>query len=318
MFIVNNCPVNLEIWNFFYSQVLQSGSEENCSIVCFKDFFKEYAECPQSYLVLPFNHFFLFFEHLFKLASSLANRELRINVTDFDMFFKEVENILYLAKKWCILENLPAKSIKNHDPTEINLERGCLNPNIRYKMYFMCKQINNEKEKLKAFIKCKPNFALMERFEKENQISVKKICSLIRDKARGDLDEVILLTIDTIQSCSISDNHKHLAHLFRYTQFGEAKFHKSMSTSDCWRMLYPNFFQDYEDIFDKFFKRFTNECTLFFLNDYVQHNFGIERVPLLNIYYNNKGEISPYVCNLIDFNILHEKIYEIEQKYEDS
>lgn len=338
MIILDGAPVSTEIWTWFHEMIpFVEKLPESIPIEVFSFLLKrgaegevvddddedERAHWPMDYCDLDLNQFWQVFSDIFQVCIGIYIKGVPTKFT-VDQIVGELTRVVEVAAKWCIMEGFTKLEFGDHDHEEIDIPAGRVSQMLRYKVYYMAKDITESATRFKKTMREEMvnheisdmhlmtplNTALTERDHLEFMEK------LIREKSKGDLDEFVLYTIQSLQFSYMNSNHNKLAQLIRFKAFGEKDFSSKLPPCEIWRLLFPNYFDGIEDYFNRFFGRFTNECMMYFFRDYLAKDYGIVEIPMYKLFTNDKGAKCTYeVKFLIDPEKIEKDIEEIEFQY---
>jgi hypothetical protein len=325
MIILDGAPISIPIWQWFCHKVpVVESLPPSIPAVVFKHLVKDPRRAgdededeedtepwPQDYLKLDLGQFWEVFTAVTQVVTNMRPDGAPPHLPTEDVA-GELERIVAVAARWALLEDLPADSLGDFDRVEWDGERGRLRQTARYKIYYMAQLVEDAAATLRR-LGWEPRASRRGHGRGEGKDFME---GLIREKSKGDLDEFILYTIQYMQFKTITPHHNKLAQLVRWKAFGDSVGEDLLPPQEIWRLLYPNFFDGVEDYFDKFFDKFTNECILYFLVDYLSYDYNIKLVPVYNIYTADDGKtFSPNVANLVDRGRIEKDIKRIEAQF---
>ena len=322
MIILDKAPVSTEIWCWFSQRtaVVKNLPDsipvgKNMSFLFTTDDEPDKrSEWPRDYRLLNLQQFWEIFSDIFMICTGIFPQGVAPSVTP-EVISGEFKNAVDVATWWAVMEDIPDNMLADFDHKEVDTEGKRVNPTLRYKIYYMCQVIEGAVVDLK---KCghRPNeMRVRGKFDVSGGEKKRVVEELIREKSKGDLDEFILYTIQSIQFRTMGVHHNKLAQLVRYIAFNEKEFNQLLPPCEIWRLLFSDYFDGVEDYFNRFYDKFTNECVLYFLTDYLANDYGIKMIPIYKIFTIDGQTASSKVHTLINVETIKKDILKVEAKY---
>jgi hypothetical protein len=331
MIIVDKAPISTEIWGWFSeragTRVKNLAPELPVGRVLLNLLFireehldndeeeDERARWPRDYRKLTLPQFWDIFADVFMMCTGIFEKGVSPKVTMGEIQ-REFRNVVDVATWWAVVEGVDEEMFSDFDYKEVDIPRGRVNPTLRYKIYYMCLTIEEAVKNLQKTLETlnMSEIKLIGLFSATSRKD--EMEAIIREKSKGDLDEFILYAIQAYQFKTMGPNHNKLAQLLRYLAFNEKDFDKMLPPCEVWRLLFPNYFDGVEDYFNRFYHKFTNECILYFLTDYLAKDYNIQEIPIYRLFTRDGGLTNtPAVDVLVDVDEIQRDIVKVESKY---
>lgn len=318
MILIDNAPYSIEIWCWYNQNKHLASIPADKPIIStvFKHLFPPSwnYKVPRDFNKLNLGEFWNLLWDIFMLASGLSKKKIDKEVT-LSQLRDELVAIKSIAIRWALRKNIPESEYGDYDHLDIDKEKGVLKQPYRYRVYYMLQIIFTSYDDLSKNVECELSEMPTSVIEKLSNTTNPSVfySNLIREKSKGDLDEFIIYTMQYIQFNAITPFHEKMALLERYIKTDNSDFEARLSPSDTWRFLFPSFFDGFEDVYDKFFNEFSNECVLYFLSDYLSNDYGIRHAKFYNLYFNSK--LSDTVFDLISQRTVLKDIVNVEKSY---
>lgn len=314
MILIEGAPHSVEIWVWYNENKHLVGGARSFRPTAFQYLVLKIANCPGDYREMNAGQFWEFLWALMTHASGL-DEVLTPPSVSVEQLEEELQVIKSIGIWWALAEGLEETDLGNFDHVHVDKLRGRLDHTYRYKFYYIWKIIELALNKTKKMLTTMEN-GQVSAMEQVRDVGTDIFQDLIREKAMGDLDEFIMYTIQHIQFTTLTSSHEKIALLERYLKFKKDNFEEKLPPSEIWRFLFPNYFDDLEDYYDKFYKRFKNECVLYFLNDYISEDYGVVKIPFYNLYTNDNGRnVSPTALAMVDTGAVLRDIKRIESSF---
>lgn len=279
----------------------------------------------ESYYEMSAGMFWKVFNEVFKLASGIPTNPLPISVSVDDVE-DELEKVIRVLIWWCFAEAVDETLLEDLDYMLVNKEKRSVNFAYRFNAYYMYKEIYERLAKTKKVL----DGRLLSRMNELTQyhtacpMSIAKVKEFIDSQVQkacaGDADEFAIYTVDVIQRQTLTDNHEKMAQLVRFYKFGMADFESKLPPGQVWQILFSDYFDGVDEVFDEFYEKFKNECIMYFLNDYTACDYDIIEIPWYKVYCNedDKENYTSSVLNLLNVPRIKKRILKLEISYKNS
>lgn len=318
MILIEGAPYSIELWCWFNENkhLARISPETPLIATAFEGLFPSdwgYAT-PRDYNKLKLGEFWKLVWEIFMMASGIGKGRVRRDVS-FSVLRGELTNIKCVALRWSFRGDIKEVEVGDFDHIYFDKENQRVKQTFRYQVYYVFRHIFEVLDELESSVPAEISEIQLDKKTSLQNTSEPSsfFCELIREKSKGDLDEFIIYTIQHIQFKAITQNHEKLALLFRYLKTDNAKFDERLTPGEAWRFIFPTFFDDFEDVYDKFYNEFTNDCVMYFLSDYVSEDYGIKHIRFYNLYY--ATGLSEGVLGLLQQKKVLSDIARIERSY---
>lgn len=330
MIILDKAPVSTDMWYWFSERasarvkkipesipvgepLVMLFARENANLDEEED--DERLRWPRDYRRLNLPQFWDIFSEVFMICTGIFHQGVSSRFAPEDVC-RELKVVVDVATWWAVVEDVPVEIFADFDYKEIDLEGKRVKQTLRYKIYYMCQVIEGAMEDLR-----KSNYRPNEMnvgggaFDTSGDSTKAEMEAIIREKSKGDLDEFILYAIQSLQFRTMGAHHNKLAQLVRYIAFNEKEFDNLLPPCEIWRLLFSDYFDGVEDYFNRFYNKYTNECVLYFLSDYLADDYGIKMIPIYKLFTKGGQVASTKVCSLVDVGTVKRDIVKVEAKY---
>jgi len=300
MELINGTPFSSDMWEWYHHHkwphVLDFDQklDNSCSKAIFAYWFAVEGRggYPMDYSLMTAGQFWEFAQEALLMASGVSMHPVPATQSLL-VLGAELDKIKRTLLWWAFAEGVPPERIGDMDGTMVGKER--LNQLYRYRAHYYYLIIEKAYDKLLVQM-AKYQFhevALMKPFMPEMRAPPGDngtfLYELIRKSCAGDQDEFILYAADDIQKNSMTVDHEKLAQLVRFEKFEEFKFDEPLPASEMWRMIFPKVMEGFDEVFLDFYCKFTSQCVLFFLHDFLFQDFEIEKIPFYNLFTRDLG-----------------------------
>lgn len=333
MIVINEFVYSLEMWEWFHDMkgtILDFEKNKSATVEIFEIVFftEERFKWPRDYYKLNLYQFWEIVWDVFKWVTGVVNSyKLDVECSTSDIAH-ELEKIYRTLLWWCFAAELEESDLGNFDYTMIDKTNMSLNQHFRYRVYYMIHSMQKSFDSLANYLAYTKNKELCNMEEvsqyvfknEQTQEDVQNfILTEIRKSAAGDADEFILYTISSIQNKTMTSDHEKLCQLVRFIKFEDPDFTTKLPPGQIWQTLFESIFDGKDEVFGDFFKEFPSESITYFLSDYALNTFGIDRIPLYNVFTQDKGKsYSKNILNLLDTVLIRKRIRQVIKKYEQS
>lgn len=202
---------------------------------------------------------------------------LDIKKTTVDTIEKEVNNLKQYGMMFATNKQIKPEDLVNLDGTYIL--KGALNVKYLFVLFNMFKIIENKISELKKLLST-TSYHIVEKHRGA------KLTEFMFEKIKAE-NELIEFVVDVMMNCAnmrMEPEHEILAKLANNVELD-----KNIGAVNAFRILYPEYFGDEQDLFDDFFKIHTELCLTYFMRTYLLHD-NPKRLPFFKLYVHN-GEL---------------------------
>lgn len=331
MIVINEFVYSLEMWEWFHDMKrneLDFKKSRDSSVEIFEKtyFTQERYQWPREYYKLNLYQFWDILSEIFMWVTGVTNNnKVDVKFTHCNIA-SELDKIYRCMLWWCFAQGLEESDFGNFDYTMVDKEKMSVNQHFRYRVYYMIRAMKKSFSTLETFMlnSKKKNVCDMQEIEPysyKNDLSKEQVLELIlteiKKSAAGDADEFILYTISNIQNITMNDEHEKICQLVRFIKFENPDFTTKLPPGQIWQTLFESIFDGKDEVFGDFFEAFPSESIIYFLSDYALNTFGINRIPMYNIFTEDKGQTySKDILNLLDTTQIKKRIRQVIKKYE--
>jgi len=331
MIIINDFVYSIEMWEWFHNMKdikLDFEKKINTTVEVFEIVFftEERYKWPRDYYKLDLCQLWEIVLDIFKWISGVQNTlklDIKFKTSDIS---HELEKIYRTLLWWCFAEGLEQNHFGDFDYTMIDNRNMALNQHFRYRVYHMVHSMQKSFDGLANYL-ADTKYKEVCDMEEVNAYSFNNdqthkdvqdfILNEIKKSTAGDADEFILYTISNIQNKTMKNDHEKLCQLVRFIKFEDTDFTRKLPPGQIWHTLFEDVFDGKDEVFYDFYEAFTSESIMYFLSDYVLNNFGIERIPIYNVFTQDKGKsYSKDILNLLDTVQISKRIRKVIKTYE--
>lgn len=304
--VVNDVAFSMEVWDWYHNRMDKVTPENHIEIKVFRPWLKEQHRTGQdmirTYGQLNGWDFFEFFKEIFMLYTDIQETPLSREVT-FQQQEKELMALENRLLYWALTEQHEKEDFGPDMRQEyLDSNRMAFNKKFHLEVCYMMKAIREGFNGLKK----KLNDVEMEDIDEINEFTAEAdfdneevdtfIKKVIRQAYGGDFDEFIIAVMERIKFLTMKDNHEKLAKLKAFEIFGREDFEQKIPESETWRMLFNNYFDEVEDIYNLFYTKFIGHCVMYMYLDYLSwddsQKSGIDYIPIYKQYCDGAREQS--------------------------
>lgn len=241
---------------------------------------------------LTCDQFFTLLNDIMDVSDGVAKQ----NKIPFKFTLQDIEQDIEKLKKclifWCLVEDVELEKFGTIDDWLFEKDKLRVNKKFHFICYYIFKNIEKNFEKLKKLFRDINinNISDLQIITTDNNEVKAQLLERIREAYKGDLEDFVLSAINKIQFDVINENHEKIAQMIRFQFMDIPNFEENLPAFESWRFTKPNYFDQYEDVFDDFFKQFPFESIDYFINDFLSYDFGITNIPFYYCFYNKNTE----------------------------
>lgn len=317
--LIDKIPFSQQIHKWYSEEnfdMFQDSFDWDTYISAFKDLMPKHSN---GYLKnLTCDEFFTFINDVMDVSDGVAReRKLKSSIT-----IAQIENDIVKIKKclmfWSFVENLEIEKFGAFDEWLFDKDRLRVNNKFHFMCYYIIKNIEHNVDKLKQIMN-KLRINKLEDLKIDSSESSKNkedVLKRIREAYRGDLEDFVLSTINKIQFDTVNKNHQKIAQMIRYQFMDIPNFDEELPYFEAWRFIKPTYFEKYEDSFDVFFEQFPFESVNYYINDFLNDDFGIISIPFYYCFYSSHDEkIYTSIISCIKVNDLDRRKKDLYGQY---
>lgn len=256
----------------------------------------------------------------YKLVWGIINSAMNVGTDNFvnhrAFIVREIREEWDRVKRYgfylMLNEGLTEEQFGDLDESFVDRDHNLLNIKFSFFMFYMFSIVDKKLEQLIGLLGGE-NILIETRVNHGSTLDERYEFFYSKIKKEDDLNDFIIDVILKFGENHVTDYHFMLMYYLSSKRFDYKKNIKSqLPASEVWQTLYPTFFDKKQDTFNEFFKEFTDECIMYFLNNYVQWKPVKAQLPFFGLFMGQDGGLYNEVLEMVDigdFNRMEKETY---------